>query len=183
MAAHNAAKSLMRRGRRRITRHHERSSLPARTTGGTARTSSPPGPGGVPLTVADGGSIDGVSCAAQALRLPGGDVACVGVVVPLPRLPRGLLAPPDIDKGVPRYFQSNTFRKEWIRRHLDLISNWKCPIMILQGREDPFQPHEYFEHLADVIPNSTVEFVAAGHYFPHEAPEETTEKIAAFLAE
>jgi pimeloyl-ACP methyl ester carboxylesterase len=88
---------------------------------------------------------------------------------------------PDIDKAVPRYFQANTFRKEWIRRHLDLIPRWKCPILILQGREDPFQPYEYFEHLAEVIPNSTVEFVAAGHYFPHEAPEETTEKIAAFV--
>jgi hypothetical protein len=48
---------------------------------------------GVPVVVDDGGSIDGVSCAAYVLRLPGGDVACVGLVVPLPRLPRGLLAP------------------------------------------------------------------------------------------
>jgi IclR helix-turn-helix domain len=48
---------------------------------------------GVSLTIDDGGSIDGVSCAAQALRLPGGDAAGVGVVVPLPRFPRGLLAP------------------------------------------------------------------------------------------
>jgi hypothetical protein len=49
---------------------------------------------GVPIVVDDGGSIDdGVSCAAHVLALPGGDVGCVGVVVPLPRLPRGLLAP------------------------------------------------------------------------------------------
>jgi hypothetical protein len=49
--------------------------------------------GGPTLTIDDGRSIDGVSCAAHALRLPGGDVACVGVVVPLPRLPRALLDP------------------------------------------------------------------------------------------
>lgn len=91
-------------------------------------------------------------------------------------------AHPGIAMAVPRYFQANTFRKEWIRRHLDLIPNWRCPILILQGYEDPFQPYEYFENLATVIPNSTVEFVAAGHYFPHEAPAETTGKIAAFLA-
>ncbi|WP_433288171.1 helix-turn-helix domain-containing protein [Pseudonocardia sp. CA-142604] len=45
------------------------------------------------LAIDDGCSIDGVSCAAHALPLPGGDVACVGVTVPLPRLPRALLAP------------------------------------------------------------------------------------------
>jgi hypothetical protein len=45
------------------------------------------------LAIDDGSSIDGVSCAAHVLSLPGGDVACVGVAVPLPRLPRALLAP------------------------------------------------------------------------------------------
>lgn len=49
--------------------------------------------GGPALAIDDGSSIDGVSCAAHALPLPGGAVACVGVVVPLPRLPRALLAP------------------------------------------------------------------------------------------
>jgi DNA-binding IclR family transcriptional regulator len=49
--------------------------------------------GGPALAIDDGSSIDGVSCAAYALPLPGGAVACVGVVVPLPRLPRALLAP------------------------------------------------------------------------------------------
>jgi hypothetical protein len=35
------------------------------------------------------GFAEGVSCAARVLALPGGDVACVGVLVPLSRLPRG----------------------------------------------------------------------------------------------
>ncbi|MCU1662178.1 MAG: hypothetical protein JWR58_2243 [Pseudonocardia sp.] len=35
------------------------------------------------------GFADGVSCAARVLALPGGDVACVDVLVPLSRLPRG----------------------------------------------------------------------------------------------
>lgn len=89
---------------------------------------------------------------------------------------------PGIDQAVPRYFQSNTFRKEWVRRRLHLIDAWRCPILVVQGHEDPFQPFEFFEHVDEHIPNSTVEFVAAGHYFPHEAPAEATEKIAAFLA-
>jgi hypothetical protein len=35
------------------------------------------------------GFADGVSCAARVLAQPGGDVACVGFLVPLSRLPRG----------------------------------------------------------------------------------------------
>ncbi|MCU1661127.1 MAG: hypothetical protein JWR58_1192 [Pseudonocardia sp.] len=46
-----------------------------------------------PFAVDDGRSIDGISCAARVLALPGGEVACVGVLVPMSRLPRGLLAP------------------------------------------------------------------------------------------
>ena len=45
------------------------------------------------FAIDDSGAIDGVSCAAQAIRLPGGDVAAVGVVLPVSRLPRELLGP------------------------------------------------------------------------------------------
>jgi DNA-binding IclR family transcriptional regulator len=48
---------------------------------------------GLPFVVDDGDSIEGVSCAAHAIRLPDGETACVGIVVPLPRLPRGMLGP------------------------------------------------------------------------------------------
>jgi DNA-binding IclR family transcriptional regulator len=61
--------------------------VPARSAGERVLTS------GVAMAIDDSDSIDGVSCAAVAIPLPGGDAAAVGVVVPLPRLPRGLLAP------------------------------------------------------------------------------------------
>ena len=48
---------------------------------------------GVDYAVDDGNTIDGVSCAAQAIPLSNGGVAAVGIVVALPRLPRSLLGP------------------------------------------------------------------------------------------
>ena len=48
---------------------------------------------GTAIAIDDSDSIDGVSCAAVAIPLPGGDRAAVGVVVPMSRLPRGMLAP------------------------------------------------------------------------------------------
>ena len=61
--------------------------LPAASAG--ARVLTP----GVSFAVDDSSSIDGVSCAAHAIPLPGGDVAAVGIVVPMSRLPRGVLVP------------------------------------------------------------------------------------------
>jgi pimeloyl-ACP methyl ester carboxylesterase len=90
---------------------------------------------------------------------------------------------PGIKWAVPRYFQSATIKKEWIDRRLNLIQTWRCPILVLQGYEDPFQPYEYFEDIEQHIPNSTLAFVNAGRFPPLENPDETTEKIAAFLAE
>jgi DNA-binding IclR family transcriptional regulator len=48
---------------------------------------------GVDFAVDDGNTIDGVSCAAQAIPLPNGEVAALGIVVPLPHLPPSLLVP------------------------------------------------------------------------------------------
>jgi DNA-binding IclR family transcriptional regulator len=61
--------------------------VPAGSAGVRVLTSS------VVVAIDDGDSIDGVSCAAIAIPLPGGDAAAVGVVVPMSRLPRGMLAP------------------------------------------------------------------------------------------
>jgi pimeloyl-ACP methyl ester carboxylesterase len=90
---------------------------------------------------------------------------------------------PYIDWCVPRYFQSSSFRQEWIDRRLGLIDAWKCPMLVLQAHDDPFQPREFYEDIERYVPNATVDFVAAGHYYPLENPAETTQKIADFLAE
>jgi pimeloyl-ACP methyl ester carboxylesterase len=87
-----------------------------------------------------------------------------------------------IDWCVPRYFQANSFRKEWIDRRLSLIQHWHCPILVLQGYDDPFQPREFYMGVEEHIPTATVDFVQAGHYYPLESPAATTERIARFLA-
>lgn len=46
-----------------------------------------------PLAIDDGAVVNGVSCAAHLLRLPGGDLAAVTIIVPMHRLPRELIAP------------------------------------------------------------------------------------------
>jgi pimeloyl-ACP methyl ester carboxylesterase len=89
---------------------------------------------------------------------------------------------PGITWAVPRYFQSTTIRKEWIDRRLRLIDRWRCPILVLQGHDDPFQPYEYFDDIERHIPHSTLAYVSAGHYFPFENPAGTTAAIASFLA-
>jgi hypothetical protein len=61
--------------------------VPAGSAGARVLTS------GIAVAIDDGDAIDGVSCAAVAIPLPGGDAAAIGVVVPMSRLPRGMLAP------------------------------------------------------------------------------------------
>jgi len=89
---------------------------------------------------------------------------------------------PFIDWCVPRYFQSSSFRMEWINRRLNLIKRWEAPILVLQASDDPFQPRENYYDIEEHIPNATVDFVESGHFYSLENPTDTTEKIANFLA-
>jgi DNA-binding IclR family transcriptional regulator len=76
------------RGRDRLPfRREPGETVPARSAGAQVLRS------GLPFVVDDGGSIDGVSCAAHVITPSGDEIACVGIVVPLPRLPRGMLGP------------------------------------------------------------------------------------------
>jgi len=61
--------------------------MPAGSAGTRVLTS------GLTVAIDDSDSIDGVSCAAVGIALPEGDRAAVGVVVPMSRLPRGMLLP------------------------------------------------------------------------------------------
>jgi predicted transcriptional regulator len=61
--------------------------MPARSAGARVLAA------GVDFAIDDGNTIDGVSCAAQTIPLFNGGVAAVGIVVPLPHLPRALLGP------------------------------------------------------------------------------------------
>jgi pimeloyl-ACP methyl ester carboxylesterase len=89
-----------------------------------------------------------------------------------------------ISRAVPRYFNSSSFRQEWIERRTRLIDAWRCPVLLLQGRDDPNQPHEFYtdpEVLAMLPAGSDVHLFDAGHFWPFEAPAETVHVLEEFL--
>jgi hypothetical protein len=59
---------------------------------------------------------------------------------------------PDVAPAVMRYFNSSTFRKEWIDRRVRLLNAWTCPILILQGYHSRTQPRECYENPRQFIP-------------------------------
>lgn len=87
-------------------------------------------------------------------------------------------------RAVPRYFNSSTFRQEWLCRRERLLRAWKCPILIMQGRDSKSQPMEFYENARDYIPNAKevrVRFVNGGHFWSLESMEDTTKAIRELL--
>lgn len=90
-------------------------------------------------------------------------------------------ARPDVGLAVERYFQSSTFRKDWIDRRTRLIPHWRCPTLVLQGTEEPTMPVENYEDVADHLPDARVAFVDGGHFYPEENPRGTLDAVLPFL--
>lgn len=91
---------------------------------------------------------------------------------------------PGIVRAVPRYFNSSTFRAEWLTRRNRLLNAWTCPVMIMQGFDSKTQPREFYEHARDYIPNARdvgVTYMPGGHFWTLESPEETTAAIRKLL--
>ncbi|WP_280436969.1 alpha/beta fold hydrolase [Nocardia carnea] len=91
---------------------------------------------------------------------------------------------PDCSRAVPRYFNSSTFRQEWIDRRERLLAAWQCPVMIMQGYDSKTQPREYYENVREYLPNAKdvkVRYLHTGHFWPLEAPAEVTELIRELL--
>lgn len=91
----------------------------------------------------------------------------------------------DVNRAAPRYFNSSTFRQEWLERRNSLLAAWTCPVMILQGYESKSQPREFYEKACDYIPNAKsvdVEYIDAGHFWSLEAPDTVTELIRKLLS-
>jgi pimeloyl-ACP methyl ester carboxylesterase len=91
---------------------------------------------------------------------------------------------PNINRAVPRYFTSQSFRQEWLRRRRELLAAWTSPVMIIQGYESKTQPREFYQHSREYIPNAhtvAVEFIDAGHFWPKEQPDVVTELIRKLL--
>jgi pimeloyl-ACP methyl ester carboxylesterase len=92
---------------------------------------------------------------------------------------------PEVAQAVMRYFNSSTFRKEWIDRRTSLLNAWTCPILILQGFHSRTQPREWYENSRQFIPNSRdvrVCYIDAGHFWPLENPQETTQALNDFMS-
>jgi len=90
-------------------------------------------------------------------------------------------ARPGVGLAVERYFQSSSFRKDWIDRRTRLLPNWTAPMLILQGAEEPPMPVENYEGLEEFLPNAQVELVDGGHFYVEENPSGTLKKVIPFL--
>ena len=91
---------------------------------------------------------------------------------------------PGIVRAVPRYFNSSSFRTEWLTRRRRLLKAWKCPVLIMQGYDSKTQPREFYEKAREYIPNSKavdVRFMPGGHFWSLESPDETTEAVRHLL--
>jgi pimeloyl-ACP methyl ester carboxylesterase len=87
--------------------------------------------------------------------------------------------------AVPRYFNSSSFRQEWVDRRTRLMGAWRCPVLLLQAREDPLQPREFYSDAAvlERLPaGSDVHLFECGHFWPFEAPGATVRVLAEFMA-
>lgn len=83
--------------------------------------------------------------------------------------------------AVERYFQSSTFRKDWIDRRTRLIPSWTAPMLILQGDAEPPMPVENYEGLEEYLPDARVALVDAGHFYVEENPKDTLAEVLPFL--
>jgi pimeloyl-ACP methyl ester carboxylesterase len=91
---------------------------------------------------------------------------------------------PGIATAVPRYFNSSSFRQEWIDRRTELMRSWTAPVLLLQGAHDPLQPREFYtdSEVVKMLPaGSDVHLFDTGHFWPFEAPRESVDVIRAFL--
>ncbi|WP_164662193.1 alpha/beta fold hydrolase [Tropicibacter sp. Alg240-R139] len=91
---------------------------------------------------------------------------------------------PEANKAITRYFNTMSFRQEWIDRRRRLLGSWTCPVLIMQGYDSKTQPREFYEDARTYIPNAKdvgVEFVPGGHFWSLESPKETTAAIERLL--
>ena len=100
---------------------------------------------------------------------------------------------PGISRAVPRYFNSSTFRQEWLARRQGgwrqvdgtlskqgLLEAWKCPVVIMQGYDSKTQPREFYEKVREYIPNAPaveVRYMDGGHFWTLESPDQTTDAV------
>jgi pimeloyl-ACP methyl ester carboxylesterase len=90
-----------------------------------------------------------------------------------------------VSRAVPRYFNSSSFRAEWLARRNRLLKAWQGPVLIVQGYNSKTQPREFYEKAAEYIPNASnisVSYLPGGHFWTLESPTETTAAIHRLLS-
>ena len=83
--------------------------------------------------------------------------------------------------AVPLSFKTTSFAQELKDRQDFIFECMTMPTLILQGRFDPGQHPEEYEHSHTLIPNGRVQFVEAGHFFHVETPEATSRVFLDFI--
>ncbi|KAH8698723.1 alpha/beta hydrolase [Talaromyces proteolyticus] len=92
---------------------------------------------------------------------------------------------PGTVRAVPRYFNSSTFRAEWLDRRNRLLEAIMSPVLVMEGYNSKTQPREFYENCREHIPNAKsvdVVYLPGGHFWSMESPAETTEAIRQLLA-
>jgi|GEM_PF-807588 len=88
-----------------------------------------------------------------------------------------------VAEAAPRQFDTTSLAQELEDRHGFLFARMTMPVLFLQGRFDPGQHPEEYEHTTDFVANGRVQFIDGNHFFQLGAPEATTLAIRAFLSE
>jgi hypothetical protein len=91
---------------------------------------------------------------------------------------------PGITRAVSRYFNSSSFRQEWLERRRRLLGSWKCSVVVMQGYDSKSQPREFYEKAREYLLNAkgvAVRYMPGGHFWTLESPRETTEAIRLLL--
>jgi 3-oxoadipate enol-lactonase len=64
---------------------------------------------------------------------------------------------------------------------LHMLSQIRCPTMVVAGRHDTVRPHAGTAELAKKIPGARFELIEAGHFMPTQGPEPLVKLLEDFL--
>ena len=101
-----------------------------------------------------------------------------------PEFREGILAPYGDEEGkISLIRNASALNTNHTMALVDRHREIRAPTLVLWGIHDPWQSIRDGERLADEIPDARIERVEASHWIPHDAPEEFSSGVTAFLRE